>query len=197
MSNGSFKQFARPVASQVLLGAIGGRGVLILVGAGVVAACALALVPTPIRVPGHAILKAALPIAGGMALVARPMAGTIASASGLFTSAILLLLGVGHLSTAGLVSLIAFGPAVDLALRNASGKWHTLFLLTFAGLAANLLAFGVRWGSAFYQNDLLHSLGSRQLVASAFLSFAVCGLAAGGIAGMLYLCRRSVSGISP
>jgi hypothetical protein len=197
MSNGHSNQFAKPIAPRVTLGAINGLDFFILAAAGMVAACALALVPTPIRVPGHAILKAALPIAAGVALVARPMAGTLASSFGLLASAILMLLGMGHLSMAAMVSLVSFGPAVDFALRNTSGKWHTLFRLSLAGLAANLLAFSVRWGSALFQNDLLHSLGSRQFVASALLSFVVCGLAAGGIAGLLYSCRRGDSGVSP
>jgi hypothetical protein len=197
MPNGNFNQFAKPLATRVSLGVFSSTEGLILVGAGIVAACALAFVPTPLRIPGHAILKAALPIACGVALVSRPLSGTVASTSGMLTSTILMLAGIGHLPAAAIVSLVSFGPAVDFALRKASGKGSTIFCLAIAGLGANLLAFSARWGSALYQNDLLHSLSARQFLTSALFSFVLCGLAAGVIAGLFVLLRRRVLGISP
>jgi hypothetical protein len=197
MSNESFNQLANPVAPGARLGALSADRVLILVGAGVVSACAIAFLQTPLRIPGHAIFKAGLPIAGGIALVSRPLAGTVASASGMFTAAIFMLVGIGHLSAAAMVPLIAFGPAADLARKNANDRWSILLRLGLAGLGVNLLAFSVRWSGAFFQNDLLHSLSFRQFIATALVSFALCGLGAGGIAGVIYACRRGDSEISP
>src|SRR5262245_55886619 len=90
---------------------------LILTIAGALAACFVAFFSTPLQIPGHAILKATLPIACGVALAPRTWSGTIAGSSAAITSALLLLFGMGHLQPAAMTSLLLVGPAFDLASR--------------------------------------------------------------------------------
>jgi hypothetical protein len=165
------------------------RDVTFLFIAGVAATTLVACVPTPIRVPGHAILKAALPLACGLAFVGRPWSGTIAAVSALATAALFLVLGIGHLQTAALVSLLALGPAMDWS-RRSDAKGHDLLLrFAFAGLMANMLAFVTRWGVAWLSTDGWHPLNFQHVAYGAFCSFALCGLAAGLLCAVF--CYRS------
>jgi hypothetical protein len=165
------------------------RELAILGVAGVVAVLAVAFVQTPLRIPGHAVLKAALPLACGMAFVGKPLAGTVTGSASLFTAAALMLAGFGNLQAAALVSLLLVGPALDWARRDTQINrfgWFPLF--AFAGLAVNLAAFVVRWGTAFWQADGWHPLNFRTLGSAAMVSFAVCGIVAGVICGAI--CRE-------
>lgn len=165
---------------------------LILALAGGVATCFVAFMPMPIRVPGHAILKATLPLMCGVALVPRPFAGTMAGLTALVTTAIFLVLGIGHLQGAAVTSLLAIGPAFDWALRRSNNqRWHLYLRFAIAGLAANVCAFVVRWGLALFQTESLHTLNMQQVAWGAFLSFSLCGIAAGLISGAI--CFRSLA----
>lgn len=173
------------------------REVIVLAVAGSAAASAVAFLPMPFRIPGHAILKATLPIVCGIAFVSRPWAGTIASSSGMFTSAIFMMLGVGHLQAAAMGSLIAIGPAIDFALRGAKSGSASLYLrFAVAGLIANLCAFAIRWATAMLQADQWQSLNFRQMVLWSFVSFALCGLVAGLVSGVVCF-RNSIRTENP
>lgn len=164
------------------------RELTVLAVAGVMATLAIAFLQTPLRVPGHAILKAALPLACGMAFVVKPLAGTLAASASLFAAAALLLVGLGNLQVAALVSLLLIGPAFDWARHNAPrNQYPEIARFALIGLAVNLTAFAVRWGTAFWQADGWHPLNFRTLGLTAIVSFAVCGLAAGLMCGAL--CR--------
>jgi hypothetical protein len=164
------------------------RELAILGVAGVVAALAVAFVQTPLRIPGHAVLKAALPLACGMTFIGKPLAGTMAGSASLFTAAVLMLTGFGNLQAAALVSLLLVGPALDWARRYSQTNrfgWFARFAI--AGLAVNLAAFVVRWGTAFWQADGWHPLNFRALGSVAMVSFAVCGIVTGVICSAM--CR--------
>jgi hypothetical protein len=164
------------------------RELAILGLAGVAATLTIAFVQTPLRIPGHAVLKAALPLAFGMAFVTRPLAGTIAGSASLFAGAILLLAGVGNLQAAAMVSLLLCGPAFDWARNKADSSRHALIArFVLAGLFVNLAAFAVRFGAAFWQADGWHPLNFRVLGSMAIVSFAVCGIVAGLMCGAM--CR--------
>jgi hypothetical protein len=167
------------------------RELAILGLAGVVAVLAVAFVQSPLRIPGHAVLKAALPLACGMAFSGKPLAGTVAGSASLFTAAVLLLAGFGNLQAAALVSLLLIGPALDWGRRETQINhfgWFTRFAL--AGLAVNLVAFVVRWGTAFWQADGWHPLNFRTLGSAAMVSFALCGIIAGVICGAMCRARK-------
>jgi hypothetical protein len=166
------------------------RELAILGGAGLTAALAIAFVQTPIRIPGHAILKAAVPFACGMALVSKPLAGTVAASASLFTAAVLLLAGVGNLQAAAVVSLSLTGPAFDWALNRShdTSRFAALTRFALAGFAVNIAAFVVRFGTAFWQAEGWHPLNFRTLGTAAIVSFALCGIVAGIFCGEL--CRQ-------
>lgn len=165
------------------------RELAILGGVGLAATVAIAFVQTPIRLPGHAILKAVFPLACGMAFVAKPLAGTVACSASLFTAALLLLAGFGNLQTAALVSLLLVGPAFDWARsKNNLNRIAKLSRFALVGCAVNLIAFVVRWGTSFWQADGWHLLNFRALGSAAIVSFAVCGIGAGIVCGIL--CRE-------
>jgi hypothetical protein len=168
------------------------RELLIIILAGAAAAVAVAFLPLQIRIPGHAVLKATLPIVCGIALVPRPWVGTMSGLAAMMTAAIFFLLGIGNLQAAAVTSLLVIGPAIDLALRGAKVGSAQLYLrFAFAGLLANLCAFGVRWGIALLQTGSLHPLHMKQMALWALESFSLCGLAAGVISGVL--CFRNLA----
>lgn len=172
--------------------AIGAAELLILIGAGLIAACAVAFLPLQLRIPGHAILKAALPIVCGVALAPRRFAGTVAGISAGLTAEALLVTGWAHLPAAALTSLLAIGPAIDIAKRGArSAGWPLYLRFAAAGLAANAIAFAVRWSTAALALDgfNLHMLPKFGL--GVLASFAICGIVAGLISAII--CYRDTN----
>jgi len=165
------------------------RELAILGTAGVVAALAVAFLQTPLRIPGHVILKSTLPLACGMACIAKPLAGTVAGSASLFTAAILMMVGLGNLQAAAMVSLLLVGPAMDWArLDRESNRFAWILRFSLAGLAINLGAFVVRWGTAYWQADGWHPLNFRSLGSAAIVSFALCGIVTGLMCGVM--CRQ-------
>src|SRR5262249_55100060 len=147
---------------------------------GVVAALAVAFVSPQMRVPGHAILKATLPIVLGVAVVPRWFSGTIAGIASAATVGCLLATGRGNLQPAAVTALLAIGPAVDLAMSRAGAAgWRLYLRFAIAGLLANMLAFAVRWGAGAIEpaGAQHHMMNQPSLVR--LLSFAACGLIAG------------------
>lgn len=158
--------------------------VLVLILAGIIAAALIAFMQTPLRIPGHVILKAALPIAGGLAFTRFSWAGTLAGASAISSCALFLMAGVGHIPAAAFVSLSAIGPALDLARRftpRASLPYWIGFAM--AGLLTNLAAFAARFVAAWGQSGTWHPFYMQQLGGWALASFAICGITAGIVGG--------------
>jgi hypothetical protein len=168
------------------------KELLFLATAGALAASAVAFIPLPLRIPGHAILKAALPIVVGVALVPRPFAGSLCGLSAIVTMSAFLALGIGNLPAAAVSSLVAIGPAIDLAMRGARRAGWPLYLrFAMAGMMANLLAFAVRWGTSALELDGFRSHMMSQIGLGAFLSFSLCGLMAGLMSAVI--CFRAAS----
>lgn len=165
---------------------------------GIVATSCIAFFQTPIRMPGHAILKACLPLAIGLRFVPRPGAGTIMSSAAMLTAAVYLTAGVGHLQPAAMTALLAIGPAVDWAARR-SQTFTISYLVRFAlaGLIANMLAFAARWGLAFFQADGPLPVYMRDMLGFAFVSFAACGALAGLLCGVIRFRRVATDGPTP
>lgn len=167
--------------------------IAILISAGIVAAAAVAFLPLQIRVPGHAILKAALPMVFGISLAPRRAAGTISGIAAAAAVGLFQLAGVGNLQAAAVTSLLALGPAIDLAMLGVARGWLIYLRIAAAGLAANLLAFAVRWGTAWLELDGPRPHTMQQIGIGAFLSFAACGLAAGLLSAVICFRRSSRS----
>lgn len=128
--------------------AIAWREVAVLLACGVLAAVAVAMVQLPLRIPGHAILRAALPMVAGLALVPRRSAGGVMSLGALATVAVFYFASLGHLQAAAVTGMLALGPAIDFALRGEPTGWRLYLRLAIAGLVANLIAWGVRMMAA-------------------------------------------------
>jgi hypothetical protein len=166
--------------------------VLALIGSGVLAALAIAFIHLQLRVPGHAILRATLPIVLGVALAPRRFAGTIAGLASAASVGLFAAGGVGNLSPAAVASLLAIGPAIDLATIGVRTAGPSLYLrFAAAGLLANLFAFAVRWSTAWFGLDAGRPHAMEQIGLAAFVSYAACGIAAGLISGAM--CFRSTT----
>ena len=169
------------------------RDWLILLTAGILAACASTFLDDNIRhIPGHAILRVVFPIAAGLALVPRRGAGTVMGGSALVTGVAFRLCGFKGeaIGLGALTSLVATGPLLDVTLRRSKGGWRQYVAFAVAGLASNLLALTVR-GTAKAMG--WEKLGKRPLfewLSQAAWTYAACGLAAGLVSGVVLFYGR-------
>ncbi len=153
--------------------------IALLLGAGALAAVAVATIAPGLRIPGSAILRAALPIVAGIALVPRRLSGSIIGVGAALTGSALVASGVGTLQPAAWAGLLALGPAVDLAMTGNASGWRVYLRFALAGLMANALAFIVRAGASWLALDAARPHTVAQYSIGVFLSFAACGVAAG------------------
>jgi hypothetical protein len=139
-----------------------------------------------IRIPGHVILVAVLPMSLGMALVPRRMAGGVMSATAVVTAALMFFFGLGNLRAAAFVSLAVLGPLLDLAALGTTLGWRLYVRFVVAGSVANLIAFAGRWTSATMGWEIQ---GSRRVLTfwpSAMASFILCGAVGGLISATVW-----------
>ena len=127
---------------------VSGAELAILIGCGALAALAVAWVRMPIRLPGHAILYAVLPMAAGLALVPRHGSGSLMSLGAIAGALMAQLSPLGGVQPAALVGVLALGPAIDLAQRGDATGWRIHLRFALAGLVANALSFAARYGLA-------------------------------------------------
>lgn len=159
---------------------------LLLMGAGVAAALASALVDLHLRIPGHAIIRAVFPMAFGLAVAPRRMAGTVMGTSALGSALVIRAGGFGGIGLGAITSLTLTGPLLDLALWRASRGWRLYGGFALAGLGGNLAALAVRAGSKLAGLD--HA-GARPLVQwwpQAVSTYALCGVLAGLISAFVW-----------
>jgi hypothetical protein len=155
--------------------------VVTLVLLGVTAAVMSGYVRLGLRIPGHSIVLAVLPMAFGIAVVPRQLAGTTMSVSAMLTAALLSASGVRYFGVGAMASITAVGPLLDLALARARGGWRLYLGFVLAGLAANTVAFSVRGASKLLQ---VEGLG-RRLFSDWLSQAAVTYVLAGALAGLL------------
>lgn len=170
------------------------RDWLILLSAGVAAACASTFFDYNLRIPGHAILRAVFPMAVGLALVPRHGAGCVMGAAAAVTAGSLRLRGFhgDGLSLGALTSLIATGPLLDWTLRHTRGGWRTYGAFAAAGLTSNLLALAVR-GTAKargWEHASARPLGA--WLAQASITYTLCGIVAGLLSAGVWFYARGV-----
>jgi hypothetical protein len=162
-----------------------------LVACGALAALAMFAIHLSLRIPGHAILRAAFPFAAGLAIVPRRGAGMVMTAASALTAAGLHWGQVGEIQPAALVGFLALGPLLDLALLGAAAGWRLYLRFIAAGIVANLVAFGTRMGLTAMGYE---SLGIRQLEKLGWLvpaSFFLCGAIAGLVSAIAWFRLRS------
>jgi hypothetical protein len=159
-------------------------GLLMLAG-GIAAVAVVAFSPA-LHIPGHAILRAALPMVCGMAVAPRRMAGSIMAVGAGTAVAILSFTGMGNWQPAAVVALLALGPAMDITLAGPSkGGWLLYLRFALAGVLANSAAFVLRGGLSVFGLDSSRPHSIARFDARVFLSFAACGAVAGLIAAVV------------
>src|SRR5688572_28082360 len=94
---------------------------LLLLMCGATAAVAIGMVKLRLGIPGHSIVLAAVPMALGMALAPRRMAGCVMSGGALGAAWLLTSAGGGNFGSGSFVSLSLLGPMMDLALNGVRG----------------------------------------------------------------------------
>ena len=165
-------------------------GVLLVCGVG--AAVASTFIDFNLRMPGHAILRVAFPMAAGLALVSRRGSGMVMAGSALTTA--MLLRGFGYsgegLSLGALTSLGATGPLLDLSLHTFSRRWGLYPAFAIGGLCANLLAFAVRGGAKCLGWEHTGAGGLAAWFAQAAWTYPLCGLLAGLACGVVWFSAR-------
>ena len=153
---------------------------LLLLTCGGAAAAAVAYVKLSLRIPGHSIVLAALPMVLGLSLAPRHLVGSVMSVGAVGTAWLLSATGGASYGSGSIVSLSLIGPMMDVAVRHARGGWRVYAALVLSGVATNLLALGSR---AAFKVLGLDEAGARafdswwlQAVVTYTLSGAVAGL---------------------
>lgn len=157
--------------------------VALLLLCGAAAAATVGFVKLGLRVPGHAIVLAVLPMALGLSLAPRRLAGTVMSA-GAFGTALLLSGAGGAFGSGALTSLCLIGPTMDVALTGARGGWRLYGGLVLAGVAANLAALGSRGAAKLLGLDVGDTRPFDTWWLQAMLTYTLSGTIA-GLAGAL------------
>jgi hypothetical protein len=133
---------------------ISGIELLSLLIAGAVAAAAVGTLKLGLGIPGHSIVLAALPMALGMSLAPRHLAGSVMSAGALGTAWLLTAGSVGDYGAGSFVSLSLLGPMMDVALRGVRMGWRLYSALIVSGVVTNLLALASRAGAKVFGMDV-------------------------------------------
>jgi hypothetical protein len=150
----------------------------LLVGCGAMAALAVAYVKLGLRIPGHSIVLAALPMAAGLALAPRRLAGTAMSAGALGT-AWLTSFGGANFGAGATMSLFLLGPMIDVALLRASRGWWQYAALLLAGLATSVLALGSRALPKLLGTDVADGRPFDDWWTQAIVTYTLSGIMAG------------------
>ncbi|HZI79233.1 MAG TPA: hypothetical protein VFD69_06955 [Vicinamibacterales bacterium] len=128
--------------------------VLVLLASGAGAAAAVGMAKLGLGIPGHSIVLAALPVAFGLSVAPRRLAGSVMSAGAVGTAWLLQGAGTASYGSGSLVSLCLLGPMMDLALRGARSGWRVYAALVLAGTATNLTALASRAAAKLVGLDL-------------------------------------------
>jgi hypothetical protein len=167
------------------------REIAALIACGALAALAVFAIHLSFRVPGHAILRAVFPMAAGLAVVPRRGAGLVMTIAAALTAGMLHWSGIGEIQPAALVSLLALGPLLDLAMRGQPAGWRLYARFIAAGVAANFVAFATRSAitALGYETPGSHQLERLGWVVPA--SFLLCGAIAGLLSAIAWFRLRS------
>ncbi len=158
---------------------------------GAAAAVSTGFIRLGLRIPGHAIVLAVVPMALGLALAPRRFAGFIMSAGAFATANIFSLAGVSRYGTGAFVSLCLTGPILDFALTGARSGWRLYARLVLAGIVANLLALTSRGTSKLLGFDLAGMRPFATWWSQAAVTYTLCGAAAGLIAAVCWFHFRA------
>jgi hypothetical protein len=173
--------------------------VLLLLGAGVAAAAATALLHLRLGIPGHAIIRAVFPMSLGLALAPRRMGGMVMGAGALGSALVIGAGGRAAIGVGAMTSLVLIGPFLDLALWRAKRGWQLYLGFAVAGLAANLAALTVRGGTKLVGLDYNLARPFAAWWFPAIVTYPLCGVLAGLLSAMVWfkLHARHRDGTNP
>jgi hypothetical protein len=160
--------------------------ITLLIFCGFAAATASGLIRLGIRLPGHSIVLSMLPMALGLALAPRRLAGSIMSAGAFGTAVVFSFAGLANYGSGAFVSLCLIGPIMDLALARMRSGWLLYFGLMLAGIGTNLLALGSRSINKLLGLDIAGMRPFSGWWGEAIITYSVCGAAAGLIAALCF-----------
>jgi hypothetical protein len=170
---------------------ISGAEVAALLLAGAAAAVATGLIRVGLRIPGHAIVLAVLPMALGLALVPRRLAGVVMSSGALGTAGALSAAGFTHYGVGALTSMCLTGAMMDVALLGTVGGWQVYARFVGAGLVSNLAAFMQRGTSKFLALDQPGTRIFNGWVSEAMITYTLSGAVAGLLGALCWFQFRS------
>ncbi len=164
--------------------------ICLLVLCGCAAAFAQGYVRLGLRIPGHTIVLTALPMAFGLALAPRRMAGSLMSAGAFGTATMLTAFAGARYGGGSFVSLCLLGPMMDVALAGARRSWRLYLGLILAGTITNLLAFTSRGGGKLLGLDLPGTRPFALWWSQALLTYTLSGAVAGLLAALFWFRLR-------
>jgi hypothetical protein len=162
-----------------------------LLACGALAALAIGLLHLSPRVPGHAILRGALPMAMGLALVPRRSAGFIMAIGAGVTATAMSAAQIGSFQPTAMLSVLALGPVMDVALLGQSNGWRLYARFVLAGIVANLLTCALK--AAGVQLSIEMGGGGQFMRFSwpiILTSYTLCGALAGFIGAAAWFRTR-------
>ncbi len=152
---------------------------LMLLLCGAAAAATVGFVKLGLRIPGHSIVLSVLPMALGLSLAPRRLAGCVMSAGAFGTAALLSGAGAVSYGSGAFTSLCLIGPMMDFALAGARSGWRLYLGLVLAGATANLLALGSRAAGKLLGLDLAGARPFDSWWLQASLTYTLSGIVAG------------------
>jgi hypothetical protein len=153
--------------------------VLLLLTSGAIAAAAVGMAKLGLGIPGHSIVLAALPLAFGMSLAPRRLAGSVMSAGAFGAAWLLRAAGAASYGSGSMVSLCLLGPMMDVALRRVSPGWRLYAALMLSGVATNVLALGSRAAAKILGLDLAGARPFDSWWLQAIVTYSLSGVVAG------------------
>jgi hypothetical protein len=151
---------------------------LLLLACGAAAAGIVGFLKLSLRIPGHSIVLAALPMVFGMSLAPRRLAGSVMSAGALGSTWLLSAAGADY-GAGATVSLLLLGPMMDVALSRVQSGRRLYAALVLSGVATNLLALGSRAGAKVLGLDLAGARPFDSWWLQASLTYTLSGAVAG------------------
>ena len=116
----------------------------------------------------------------GLAIVPRRFAGIVMSIGAGITSTAMSVGHVGFFPPTAMLSVLALGPVLDVAMLGQSKGLRLYARFIIAGAVANLLAFGLKMAGVTLAIEAVRGGGHFQSFGSmAVVSYALCGALAG------------------
>jgi hypothetical protein len=164
---------------------------LLLLACGAASASAIGFIRLGLRLPGHSIVLAMVPMALGLALAPRHFSGFIMSAGAFGTAAAFSMAGVAHFGAGAFVSLCLMGPIMDLVLTKARSGWRLYLGMVLAGISTNLLALASRSTSKLLGLDIAGMRPFGTWWSQAAVTYSLCGAVAGLIGALCFFHLRN------